>query len=160
MTDLIFGIDPGGTGAIARIDSSGRLLSVIDMPYADGAVLAPVLASIILDGDGSRTAWVERAQAMPKQGVASVFRYGCGYGVILGVLGALEVPYQTVRPAEWKSAIGLTGDKNASRRRATELFPTHADAFARAKDDGRAEACLIARYGFDRSGVPTPMPWG
>ena len=30
---------------------------------------------------------------------------------------------------------------------ATELFPDFADRFKRVKDDGLAEACLIARHG-------------
>ena len=44
--------------------------------------------------------------------------------------------------------MGLRGKpKAASRGMATELFPHIADQFRRVKDDGRAEAALIARYG-------------
>ena len=145
---LIIGIDPGADGAIACCHGPD-LLWVIDMPYADGEVLAPVLANVVLQGDhvGPRRAFVERAQSMPAQGIASAFRYGTGYGVIRGVLGALDIPFETVRPAQWKRAAGLIGaDKAASRRRAVELWPAHAEQFKRAKDDGRAEAALIARY--------------
>lgn len=145
---ITLGIDPGAAGGVAALDEHGNLLWVEDLPYADGAVLAPVLADLVLQGDGPRCAWVERAQAMPRMGVTGAFTYGTGYGAILGVLGALAVPLQTVRPHVWKGKAGLSDDKKASLRRACELWPFHAQRFARAKDDGRAEACLIARHGW------------
>src|SRR3546814_9276336 len=92
------GFDPGGRGAVALLDDEGRLLEVHDMPYVDGHVLAPQLAAVVSVG-GVTHALVERAQSMPGQGVASVFRYGTGYGVILGVLGALQVSSELVSPA-------------------------------------------------------------
>jgi hypothetical protein len=146
---IALGIDPGASGAVAALDEHGNLLWLDDMPFADGAVLAPVLAELVLRGDGPRVAWVERAQSMPGMGVAGAFRYGTGYGVVLGVLGALSIPLHTVRPNEWKRDAGLIGaDKDASRRRACELWPGHAERFARKRDDGRAEAALIARHGW------------
>ena len=61
---------------------------------------------------------------------------------------ALGLPLERVRPSAWKMAMGLRGKpKAASRGMATELFPDFADQFRRVKDDGRAEAALIARYG-------------
>jgi hypothetical protein len=51
-----------------------------------------------------------------------------------------------VSPAKWKKALGLSADKGASRRRAIELWPERAQWFARVKDDGRAEAALIAYW--------------
>lgn len=145
---IALGIDPGASGALAALDEHGNLLWLEDMPYADGAVLAPVLAELLLRGDGPRVAWVERAQSYPRQGIASAFRYGTGYGVVLGVLGALSVPLHTVPPSEWKRDARLSADKDASRRRACELWPAHAYRFARKRDDGRAEAALIARHGW------------
>lgn len=142
---MIAGIDPGATGAIAFLED-GQLLDVQDMPYMDGHVSAPILASILND-DRMQRAYIERAQSMPNQGIASSFKYGVGYGTILGVLGALHIPIHTIRPAVWKKAAGLTNDKGASRRRAIELWPSHSHMFARAKDDGRAEAALIALHG-------------
>lgn len=145
---MTLGIDPGATGAVAALDGDGGLLFVEDMPYLDGHVLAPQLAEVVLAGNGQRIAWVERAQSMPGMGVAGAFRYGAGYGCILGVLGALAVPTMTVRPNDWKRAAGLSADKGTSRRRAMELWPDHCGLFARVKDDGRAEAALIARHGW------------
>ena len=38
-------------------------------------------------------------------------------------------------------------DKDASRLRAIQLFPVVANRLDRKKDDGRAEALLLAEYG-------------
>jgi hypothetical protein len=52
---------------------------------------------------------------------------------------------------EWKKANGLVKKpKSASRGLAMELWPDAAPLFKRVKDDGRAEACLIARAGSAR----------
>jgi crossover junction endodeoxyribonuclease RuvC len=145
---IYLGVDPGASGAVAALDDHGNLLCVDDLPYIDGHVVPPLLADVLLRGDGPRAAWVERAQSMPGMGVSGAFRYGAGYGVVLGVLGALNIPVHTVPPSVWKKAAGLSRDKAASRRRAADLWPGHAELFARARDDGRAEAALIARHGW------------
>jgi crossover junction endodeoxyribonuclease RuvC len=82
---------------------------------------------------------------MPGQGTRSMFTVGLGYGLWLGVLGALRIPYTAVRPAVWKRSIGPSKDKEASRLRAQQLYPG-AD-LRRKKDHGRAEALLLASYG-------------
>ena len=153
MSTWTIGIDPGKTGAIAVLDSYGCLYAVHDMPYESGQVVAPLLADIIggyfdVDGTGyGIVAWVEKVGAMPKQGISSTWKFAQGYGTILGVLGALEVRTQHVTPAVWKRTMKVTAEKGTSRRLACELWPSKADRFARVKDDGRAEACLIAEYG-------------
>ena len=149
---LYLGIDPGANGAAAIIaDTTGELLAVRDLPYIGKRLTAAVLHGWILEQDGQIEAFVEEAQAMPGNGAVAMFNYGTGYGTILGVLAACEIPYHTVRASTWKRALGLTKDKTASRRRASELWPKEAHLFTRAKDDGRAEAALIALYGMSSS---------
>lgn len=147
MNGVIVGVDPGGTGAIAHLAADGTLLTVHDMPVHDGTVSAVLAATICLQHGHVAAAFVEAVHSMPKQGVASSFKFGKAYGCILGVLGALSIPVHHVTPNVWKRDAGLRG-KDASRQRATELWPTFADQFARVKDDGRAEAALIARHGW------------
>src|SRR3546814_19223997 len=113
VVTVLAGFDPGATGAVALLDDEGHLIEVHDMPYVDGHVLTPQLAAIVSSA-GVGHALVERAQSMPGQGVASVCRYGAGYGVILGVLGALEVPTEFLTPAGWQRAAGLSRDQGAS----------------------------------------------
>ena len=56
-----------------------------------------------------------------------------------------------VTPQLWKKAMRLVADKDAARQRAVQLFPERAEWFRRVKDDGRAEAAMIALYGWQRS---------
>jgi crossover junction endodeoxyribonuclease RuvC len=84
---------------------------------------------------------------MPGQGVTSMFNFGRSYGDVRGVIGAMEVPLHFVTPQKWKKHFGLSSDKEQSRLRAIRMFPAVADSFKRKKDDGRAEAALIALYG-------------
>lgn len=68
--------------------------------------------------------------------------------MVAGVLAGLGTPVTYVQPAVWKRRAGLIGaSKSASRHLATATWPDHAPAFRKARDDGRAEAALIARHG-------------
>jgi crossover junction endodeoxyribonuclease RuvC len=53
-----------------------------------------------------------------------------------------------VAPAIWKKHFGLSTDKDASRALAGQTFPDQADLWKLKKQDGRAEAALIALYGW------------
>jgi crossover junction endodeoxyribonuclease RuvC len=80
-------------------------------------------------------------------GVSSAFAFGEGFGIVKGVLAALGIPCQLVPPAKWKRDMGLNQSKDGSRAKAIAKWPAHAYEFKRAKDDGKAEACLIAAWG-------------
>ena len=97
-------------------------------------------------------AWVELVHAMPKQGVVSTFNFGLGFGLVRGVITALGVPLHLAHSRVWKGAYGLCRDKRDSRVIAARLFPSFAREFSRVKDDGKAEAALIALYGAERQG--------
>lgn len=146
MTRCILGIDPGASGALAFYfpdDASGRV-AVHDMPFA-GTVSGGGLGDLIRQY-GPTEAIVELVAAMPGQGVSSTFKFGLAAGAVHGALGALGIPYHLVTPGKWKRRMGLTSDKDASRAMACRLFPRVASSFARKRDDGRAEAALLAYY--------------
>ena len=85
---------------------------------------------------------------MPGQGVSSTFRFGEALGVVLGVLGALQIPVSWASPVRWKKAAGLYGkDKDAARTLALQLHPEAGDMLTRKKDIGRADAICIAHFG-------------
>jgi hypothetical protein len=143
---VIVGIDPGASGAIAIL-LNGKLLSVVDTPQWDGEIDAIAVADIINSAQ-PRLVVIEKAQSMPKQGVASTFKYGCAYGTVCGVVQTLRHPLVKVTPMQWKKTQGLIGrTKDESRALATQLWPGHAMSFRNKKDHGRAEAALIARHG-------------
>ena len=140
------GIDPGLTGAIAAVTADGALMWADDMPVLAGRVDAHELVDFF-EIEVVTNVTVEIVGTRPGQGAPGVLKMGTNYGIVLGVIGALCLPVEHVTPAVWKKAMGVTADKETSLRRARELWPTMADRFARKKDDGRAEAALIALYG-------------
>jgi crossover junction endodeoxyribonuclease RuvC len=144
---ITVGVDPGKSGAIALIHSDGTLVAVYDMPLAGSIVSAQLLADLEFWSDGRHgTVVIEDVHSMPKQGVASSFSFGRSLGVVEGVFAGAGRPLVYVSPAKWKRALGLTSDKGMSRRRAIETWPTKAHLFKRVKDEGRAEAALIALW--------------
>lgn len=148
MSRYVLGVDPGLSGALALLDPDGRFMWVQDMPAVAG-VVSGVLVADMLSGEGHegyRQAVIENVHAMPEQGVTSTFKFGRSLGVVEGVITANRWPVVYVTPARWKKALGLSADKGASRRRAIELWPEHAHLFERVKDDGRAEAALLAHW--------------
>ena len=145
----ILGVDPGLSGAVAFYFPVQGVVSVEDMPVAAGDVDAATLAARIAQMRPD-IAIVEQVASRPGQGVASVFKFGSGYGIVRGVIAAAGVPLHLVSPARWKRAYGLDADKEKSRALALRFWPTRADLFGRKRDHGRAEAALIARYGAER----------
>jgi crossover junction endodeoxyribonuclease RuvC len=152
---IIAGIDPGLSGAVAFLDATtGTVLDIADMPtlaLARGGkskreLDAHSLARLIGDRPIGH-AFVEAVGAMPGQGVSSVFSFGKSFGVVIGVLAALEVPMTFVAPATWKRALGVPAAKDGARARASQLLPAAAHHWTRVRDDGRAEAALIGHYG-------------
>ena len=152
MTEVpcILGVDPGLKGAIAFYFSSYDRVSCEDMPVANGDVDAATLAARIRQM-APTVAVVEGVHSMPKQGVASSFKFGKGYGQVLGVIAALGVPVHIIAPTTWKKHFRLNSDKDASRALALRYWPDQSDMFCKVKHDGRAEACLIARFYAERT---------
>jgi crossover junction endodeoxyribonuclease RuvC len=75
------------------------------------------------------------------------FMFGEGYGIVHCAVIANGMVLTEVRPGIWKKAMGVGGDKDEARRRASELFPLFKSYFVRKMDDGRAEAALLALWG-------------
>jgi len=151
---MILGIDPGASGALAFFDFEKGELTIFDMPVAtverNGKTkkeVSPAMLAMLCRGIEVRRAIVERVNAMPGQGVTSMFAFGRSFGIVEGVLGGLNIPTSYVTPQAWRKAMQVREGKDGSRQRAAELFPKYADQFALKKHDGRAEAALIAYYG-------------
>lgn len=94
-------------------------------------------------------AFIEKVGAMPGQGVTSMFSFGYGFGVWMGILAALKIPHTLVTPQAWKKEMFAGYDKDTdSRVIARRLFPVQTEeSLSRKKDHGRADALLIAEYG-------------
>ncbi len=158
----IMGADIGSRGAFAIIDAlTGEIIEIIDAPCLnDGpkgrpAINGPLLAEFVFRSHASE-AFVEYVGARPGEGAVGAFAFGRSRGVVEGVLGACGVPVTFLTPPVWKRAVGIPpgrdGAKDAARSEAIRRWPGQAGLFARVKDDGRAEAALIAVAGLLRKG--------
>jgi crossover junction endodeoxyribonuclease RuvC len=153
---IFVGIDPGLSGAVAVIYPHGQI-DIFDTPTLtvvgektkrkyNGSGMASILEPFQTE---EVLVILESVHSMPKQGVASSFSFGEGLGIWKGILSAYKLPLEMPSPQRWKKALLADQGKNkdASRFKAIQLFPTIADQLSRVKDDGRAEALLMAEYG-------------
>lgn len=153
---LFAGIDPGVSGAVGLVREDGSFHAVHDMPtlatttgrrQIDFATLAAILRD-----HAPAFVLVERVGSRPGEGAMGAFAFGLSYGGILDTLAALALPHDVVQPASWKRRAGIPpgAPKAASIAQALCLLPDAAPHLARKKDDGRAEALLLALQGWER----------
>jgi crossover junction endodeoxyribonuclease RuvC len=154
---LILGVDPGLSGALAFYClREKKLIFVDDMPLRKVRAASStkmeicthtLLQTIKTFAAKTLGAVIEDVSAAPKQGVVSMFRFGYVTGLVAGQITAFEIPLLPTKPAVWKTLMGLSQNKNDSRDRAMKLFPEMKNQFGLNKDDGRAEAALLAYFG-------------
>ena len=151
----IIGIDPGLSGAIAILEDN-KVLSVFDMPVmAEGkknkrqlnsAQLVDIIKENIKINDDIAVV-VEQVNAMPGQGVTSMFNFGQTFGAIKGVCAALKLPIFFVRPSKWKKHFDLlNSSKDSSRTKVIEMYPSLSNQLTKKKDVNKSDAILIARF--------------
>jgi len=151
----IIGIDPGLSGAIAVLENN-KVLNMFDMPVmSEGKknkrqLNSAQLVKLIKDNISKNediSVIVEQVNAMPGQGVTSMFNFGQTFGAIKGVCAALGLPIYFVRPSKWKKHFELiNSSKDSSRTKAIEMYPSLSDNLAKKKDVNKSDAILIARY--------------
>lgn len=159
MATVFIGIDPGKSGAIAIWRPAISALTLYDAPLlanTKGKTETDLhgLLAILRIPDGDAVVLLEAASPRPGEGSVSAFTFGKGYGAIQMAIAAQGHEVRYVTPSVWKKHFGLifpkgTGKpiiKAASRALAQQRFPAMAQSFARVKDDGRAEAALMAIY--------------
>ena len=152
---LIIGMDPGISGAICFFEN-GEVKEIIDIPnMADGKknkrqINGSQVTNIIKErlNDGKEIiVVVEHVNAMPGQGVTSMFNFGQSFGVIKGICSALSLPIYFVRPTKWKKHFNLIKtNKDASRTKVIQTYPEISSKLSKKKDSNKADAILIARY--------------
>ena len=151
----IIGIDPGLSGGIAILDNS-KVIELFDMPVMpDGKknkrqLNSALLVKLIKDNIKNledTVMVVEQVNAMPGQGVTSMFNFGQTFGAIKGICAALGLPIFFVRPAKWKKHFELiNSSKDSSRTKAIEMYPSISEKLSKKKDVNKSDAILIGRY--------------
>ena len=159
---LVIGIDPGSaSGAVAWLHSDGRA-GVHDLPLIAGTLDPHALRSLLLDTpEPAAAVYVEHVSAMPRQGVASTFKFGRAVGAIHATVALAGLRLELVTPPVWKRWHRLGKEKELARGLAIRFFPTLAPKMARKKDGHRAEALLIGAFGLhmlDGDGRPLTAP--
>lgn len=157
---IIIGIDPGKKGAVAALSLKGDLVYLADTPTLkvgkrheyDLAGMAQVLQGFPED----TLVAVEQLGAMPLKGSIGAFSLGQGCGLWLGMAAMRKMPIARITPQLWQRALlaGLPKGKGSSLVRARELFPGAASMLTRKRDDGPADALLIAEFARRQFGVP------
>jgi len=150
---ITIGVDPGLSGAVGVL-SDGKFVAVEDMPTVvkgsgsvknevDPAGLIALLRKYA-PADDSVAVALERVNAMPGQGVSSIFSLGDSFGCARSAIAACRFATYYITPAQWKKSFGLTSDKELSRALAVRLYP-EAPLHLKKHSD-RAEALLLARW--------------
>lgn len=145
----LIAVDPGLHGGVALLRADGSVLAR-PMPLAGKELDLGELARIIRD---TSPQWlvVEKVGSRPGQGVASTFKFGCGYGSILGLAAGLSIPVEVATPQRWKGVVlhGSAKDKDAAISWCRRAFPdvTLVPPGCRKPHDGMADALCLLEYG-------------
>jgi crossover junction endodeoxyribonuclease RuvC len=149
---IVAGIDPGKGGCMVLVHDGGlvdvRRVPIVKLPKETpawsewarvwGCALAFGIDAVVLEQVGAR----------PTQGTVSMFNFGRTLGFAHAIACTADAPLHFVTPAVWKAKFGLLkADKSASRETARTLLPALEPELRRVKDDGVAEAALLALYG-------------
>lgn len=151
---IILGIDPGLSGAIGVINSTGLYVDAMYMPTRSWKVGKKIhnkvdaweVCRYLTGGQNMEQmiAGIEAVHSMPHQGISSAFSFGKGTGILIGILAALNISFEEIPPQTWKKYFKLSSNKNDSIIKANQLWPNL--KFTKKKEEAKAEALLIAEY--------------
>ena len=149
----ILAIDPGAAGGMAWGEAGGGPVTARPIPDTEGGVVESLRWIIAAAGGPERVAaYVEQVGGLVKtaggQPGSAMFKFGRGYGFLLGACAALCVPVELVTPQRWQKGMaagvraGLSKPewKRKLKAQAERLFPGHRVTLA------TADALLILEW--------------
>lgn len=164
------GVDPGVTGGLAAIvatgDGQSALIEKMRMPVEIVGKKTKVACANRVDiwfnhlfrmTYTIRGIVVEQNSAMPGQGVTSMFSFGRSTGVVEAVAKIYAARsgdcFRHVTPSKWKRDLqfGTGSGKDQSLMRAEQYWPSQRCLWAVKRNDGIAEAALMAKWGLDQA---------
>jgi crossover junction endodeoxyribonuclease RuvC len=139
---IIIGIDPGQSGGVAIINTQTDFTPRANKMPATVHDIVELLYAM-RDEHEQAKCYIEKVASSPQMGVTSAFTFGNGLGRLEGILAALNIPMEYVTPQKWQKAMQCMtkGDKNVSKSKAQQLWPTIKWTHA------TADAALICEYG-------------
>jgi hypothetical protein len=183
---MIIGVDPGVSGGIAKLKQDGSLWlpSAIAMPATEKEI-SDYMWSLYLEAkesDSEILCFLEHIQPMPiikrkktdtgetreevNPGLNQIGSFMKHYGFLRGCLFTIGIPVEDIRPQAWQKLLGCMtrGNKNISKTKAQQLFPTlqvthkTADALCIAEAGRKIRMGLSAGALFQSSREKV-MPW-
>ncbi len=151
-TPALLGIDPGKRGALV----------LMPIEAGDAPIKSWLLESVyegtvdfkwLVGSHDVVSIWVEKAQSMPQQNAASMFKYGRDYGRLLGWIESIGIEYHLVAPQTWTKEMHRGTDEKLPKAKslqiARRIFPDVplVPLGCRKPHDGIVDALLIAEYG-------------
>lgn len=158
------GIDPGNSGGVA-VDIGGKryihsipLITTKTKVTVKGKqkiktkndINVPALVDILSVYSPQSIVVIELVHAMPGNGAVSMFNFGKGYGILIGICTALGHRVELVAPQTWKKEVlkGTAKDKQAAIDFALKNYPTLDISRPREGHyDGLADAICLLEYG-------------
>lgn len=147
---IYLGVDPGKAGSVSVLD--GKDLTVIPTPIIEDDYDMAGMYGILVGRNKDAFAMIERAAAMPGQGVTSMFSFGKGYGLWLMALTVSQIPFQIVSARVWtRDMLGGSPhldkkkkDKGVSFHAARRMFPQWQPKWK--KEHEYCDSILLAEY--------------
>jgi crossover junction endodeoxyribonuclease RuvC len=157
---MICGIDPGFDGGMAFIAPSGDLVALELMPVIKagrkgcrGGRSELDLAEVhrLLTAHGTTLVCLERVSAMRGWGSVSAWRFGVGWGQLIGLVRGLGISLILATPQQWQASIlkGTSQNKTQAIAYALRRWPAaNLRPGRRTKPhDGLADALCLAEFG-------------
>ena len=162
MSELILGIDPGSEGAVGILNTKGEYEEVIDLPMLQVEQPRRKSKRAVLDLNGTDAlfsmltgkiahVYIEDVLLVPVQSVQSMRTTFENYGMLCGKMHSMRLPFTKIASSAWKAKMmrGMEKGKGAAMMRCAQLFPqANLHGPRGGKRDDRAEALLIAKYGW------------
>lgn len=151
----ILGIDPGLSGAICLLNTETQetvFLNGYKVKKSNGKneFDLPIIIDFFKNNQIDKCI-IEKAQAMPGQGVSSMFTIGLNYGKLYAILSCFNIPFIEISPRKWINHYKFQSyTKEDGYLYCTKMYPSVCSQFKGPKGgllDGKVDAFLIAKYG-------------
>jgi hypothetical protein len=151
---IVVTCDPGLTGAFCLYDTKRgsmdlwpmptytRKVGKADRPFIDEQGIYDLFVGFQMFGATHFV--IEEVGGLPRQSAPAAFKFATSYFTAIATARTLGFAVERVRPQVWKTKLRVPADKSQARMRASEMIPTHAHRWKFKKDDGLAEAALLA----------------
>lgn len=120
-----FGVDPGASGSICAVNENCYPVLTFALKDRTDDDIKEAL-EMVMAAERPMNGVLERVHAMPKQGVSSTFKFGASFGALRSHMTWAGIRRELVSPHKWQQSLGCLsrGDKNVTKRKAQEMFPT------------------------------------